>query len=207
MHKVIAGLAAVALVVGVILVLQPFPSAQAQETEERVFRGPLRTVLDDLVEEDVITEEQADRITSEFEERFEFRFGRRGTPHLETAAEVIGIDIDDLVDQLREGASLADIAEANGSSAEAVVDALVADHEARLEAAVEAGRLSREEAEEIRAATAERIEAMVNGECAPGLRHRVFEGPGFFGPGHGYRGSHHHMWPHTEDTTGTGTSA
>lgn len=49
--------------------------------------------------------------------------GRGGMP-LETAAETIGISVEDLRTQLRDGQSLAAIAEANGVDTNALVDAL-----------------------------------------------------------------------------------
>jgi hypothetical protein len=78
------------------------------------------------------------------------------------------MDVDDLAAQLKDGASIADIA--GESNLQAVVDALVAEHEDRIDEAVGDGRLSEEEAEEVRAAVADRVEAMVNGEHPTGFK-------------------------------------
>jgi hypothetical protein len=51
---------------------------------------------------------------------------------LETAAETIGISVEDLRTQLRDGQSLAAIAEANGVSTETLVDALTEDARSRI---------------------------------------------------------------------------
>lgn len=166
MRKATAGLAMIALVAGVALVaisLSEAPSALAQDTEDQVFNRPLDEVLDGLVEDGVITGDQRDKIGTAFEERFvRFGKGHRGTPHLETVAQVLGMEIDDLAARLRDGASIADVA--GEEKVEAVVDALVAEHEARIDQAVEDGRLSAEKAEEVRAAVADRVEGMVNGD-------------------------------------------
>ncbi len=57
--------------------------------------------------------------------------GRGGMP-LETAAETIGISVEDLRTQLREGQSLAAIAEANGVDTNALVDALTNEARTRI---------------------------------------------------------------------------
>ena len=192
MRKAITGLAIVSLVAGVALVavsLSQAPSALAQDTEDQIFFQPLRDVLDDLVEDEVITEDQRDRITEAFEDRI-VRFGRgfRGTPHLETVAEVLGMEVDELAEQLRDGSTIAEIA---GDQTQDVVDALVAEHNARIDEAVAEERITEERAEEIRSALAEQVEAMVNGEHPTGIVPfglDRFHGPRGFDRFHGPRG-------------------
>lgn len=116
--------------------------------------GPMRGVLDDLVASGTITQEQADAIVAAAEARRDDarrdgtgsdgvrqargpRHGGPGRPggpgaSLETAAEAIGISVEDLRTQLRDGQSLAAIAEANGVNAESLVDALTADARQRI---------------------------------------------------------------------------
>ena len=172
MRKAITGLAIAALVAGVALVavsLSDSPSAVAQETEEQVFNHPFDEVLDGLVEDGVITDDQRQKIETAFDERFvRFGMGHRGTPHLQTVADVLDMDVDELAAQLKDGASIADIA--GEAKVQAVIDALVAEHDARIDGAVEDGRLSEEEAEEVRTALADRVEAMVNGEHPAGFK-------------------------------------
>ncbi len=165
MRKAVIGLAIFALVAGVALVavsLGAEPSAVAQETEDQVFNQTFDDVLDGLVDEGVITGDQRDKIAAAFEERF-VRFGRslRATPHLEIAAGVLGIDVDELAQQLKDGSTIADVA---GDKTDEVIAALVADQEARIDEAVADGKITAEKAEEVRIALGERITALVNGE-------------------------------------------
>ncbi|MGZ8786076.1 MAG: hypothetical protein ACXW1Y_11005 [Acidimicrobiia bacterium] len=177
MQKRITGLAIVALVAGVALVavsLGEAPSAIAQEAEDQVFSQPFDDVLDGLVEDGVITADQRDKIAAAFEEHF-VRFGKgfRGTPHLDTVAEVLGMDVDKLAARLQDGSTIADIA---GDRTADVIAALVAEQESRIDEAVADGRLSEQEAAEVRSALADQVLAMVNGERPIGI------GP--FGMGH-----------------------
>ncbi|MCP4226998.1 MAG: hypothetical protein GY773_26955, partial [Actinomycetia bacterium] len=90
------------------------------------------------------------------------RHGRKGCGRsLDTVAEIIGIEADELKAALDEGQSLADVAEANGVHPDAVVDALIADAEARIEEKVEAGRLTEAEAAEKLAEKTDHIEDRV----------------------------------------------
>jgi hypothetical protein len=89
---------------------------------------------------------------------------RRGCGHgLETAAETIGIDVEDLRTALDEGQSIAEVAEANGVDPQEVIDAMVAESTERLDAKVDEGRLTAEEADERLAEKSERIEDRVFG--------------------------------------------
>jgi hypothetical protein len=87
---------------------------------------------------------------------------------LDAAAEAIGITSEELRAALRDGSTIAEVAEANDVDVQTVIDALVADAEAHLDEAVEDGRLTEEEAAERKADVADRIEAMVNGEHRDG---------------------------------------
>jgi hypothetical protein len=191
MRKAITGLAIVALVAGVALVavsLGEGPSAIAQETEDQVFNQPFDDVLHGLVDDGVITADQRDKIAAAFEERF-VRFGKgfRGTPHLDTVAEVLGMDVDELAAKLQDGSTIADIA---GDRTADVIAALVAEQESRIDEAVANGRLSEQEADEVRSALADQVLAMVNGEGPIGMgpfgmepfhSRRGFDGFGFKG--------------------------
>ena len=99
--------------------------------------------------------------------------GRPGNHHpginrhlaLDTAAEALGLTVDELRTELEGGATLAEVAEANDVDVQTLIDALVAQATERLDEAVDDGRLEADEAEEIKAALAERITARVNGEA------------------------------------------
>lgn len=107
---------------------------------------------------------------------------------LQTAADAIGIEVEVLREALRDGQTLAEVATANGSSAQAVIDALVAAANTHIDEKVAEGDMDAATAEEAKARAAEGITAMVNGEIPEG-----------WGPGHG-RGMGHGFGPH--DGTG-----
>jgi len=191
MRKAIIGLAIFALVAGVALAavsLGETPSAIAQETEDQVFNQPFDDVLDGLVDDGVITADQRDKIAAAFEERL-VRFGKdlRATPHLDTVAGVLGIDVDDLAQQLKDGSTIADVA---GDKTDEVIAALVAEHETRIDEAVAAGKFTGERAEEVRAALTEQVTALVNGDHPLGIGPfgmERFHGRGRF-DGFGFKG-------------------
>ncbi len=193
MRRAIAAIATAAIVLGgfsVALVVRAPDVASAQESvdAEPAVPATIEEILGDLVEEGVITEEQSTEIASALRERLDaFRghhpgFGRGA--RLEVVAEVIGVEIADLADALRDGQTIAEVAESNGSSAQAVIDALVAEMNAKVDQAVEDGKLTSEQAEEIRTNAPERIESVVNGEFEGrkgprGPHHGMGPGPGF----------------------------
>ncbi|MET0458168.1 MAG: hypothetical protein ABW195_02905, partial [Ilumatobacteraceae bacterium] len=67
--------------------------------------------------------------------RFGVRIG------LEEAATAIGIEPDELRDDLRDGQTIAEVAEANGVETQAVIDAMVAAAKTRIDEAVTDGRI------------------------------------------------------------------
>lgn len=90
------------------------------------------------------------------------RNGRRGNK-LGTVAEVIGITAEELRAELQDGSTIADVAEANGVDVDDVVDAIIAEKSERLDAKVEAGDITAEEAAEKLERKTERITNKVNG--------------------------------------------
>jgi hypothetical protein len=82
---------------------------------------------------------------------------------LATVSEYLGISGAELRSQLESGKTLAQIAKAEGKSVEGLVQALLDDADAKLDAAVDAGKLTQAEAEKIRADWKERITDFVNG--------------------------------------------
>jgi lipoate-protein ligase A len=93
-----------------------------------------------------------------------FRFG------LDTAADYLGVTREELRDAMREGKTLAEVAEAEGKSVDGLVDALVADQTERLDEAVKDGRLTKKQRDEIVAGLEERVQAMVEAEPFRGMR-------------------------------------
>ncbi len=91
------------------------------------------------------------------------RDGRRRGNRISAVAEILGIEADELRTQLQDGATLAEVAEANGVGTDELVDSIVANLTERVDAKVEAGDITEEEAAERVAARTESIENRVNG--------------------------------------------
>ena len=117
------------------------------------------------------------------------RLGRHGM-HLETVAEAIGIEVDELQEALADGQTIAEAAEANGADVDAVVDSLVA--------------AATERVEEMLAELPERMEDFVNGELGgPGAG---FEARGGLDDRPGFR-RHGGAWHDQADTDESTDSA
>jgi hypothetical protein len=138
--------------------------------------GVLDETLAQLVEDGVLTQEQADEVAETLRAdlppivmiapglpgepggpgRFDREFGPdEGTirigparQHLDTIAEAIGIEPEALLEELRGGATVAEVAEANGVDPQAVIDALVAEYTERVTEWVESGASTDESADE-----------------------------------------------------------
>jgi polyhydroxyalkanoate synthesis regulator phasin len=157
---------------------------QADETDAPAEDAPaemgtrLRETLEALVDDGTITAEQADAVTAHLvenrPERGEFRDGEghgghRGGPGMfgrgvasEALTDLLGIDGEELRTQLHDGATLAEIAQAQGVDVQAVIDELVTEVNERVNNAVEDGRIDQAEADEKLAEAEARITDMVN---------------------------------------------
>lgn len=186
-HTTIAAAGALglgALAGGAVVVPAVASAAVSSETEaadgiaERV--TAIREALAGLVSGGTITQEQADAVTQRLAEEGP-RFGGHRHGHggrhlsLDTAAATLGVPENELRDALRNGDTLADVAEREGVAVDTLVDALVAEARERLSQAVEDGRLTQAEADDKAADLEERISTLVQ------------EG-GSFGRGHGRGG-------------------
>lgn len=85
-----------------------------------------------------------------------------------TAADTIGIERSELVSALRDGQSIAQVAEANGVDPQAVVDALVAKGNAKIDEALAEGRIDEDRAATAKEKLPERVAKLV--ERVPGSR-------------------------------------
>lgn len=96
--------------------------------------------------------------------------GARPFGDLSTAASYLGVSESSLLDSLRSGKTLAQVADAtNGKSEAGLVDALVAAEQTRIDAAVKAGRLTPSDADRITSNLKQRITDLVEGtRPAPG---------------------------------------
>ena len=89
--------------------------------------------------------------------------GKRGRgERLSGLAELVGTDAQSLREALKDGRTLAEVAVSNGVEVEAVIEALVAMANERIDEAVAAGKLTDAEAEEKRAELETRIASFVN---------------------------------------------
>lgn len=88
--------------------------------------------------------------------------GGRGGRGLDAAATALGITVDELHTQLRDGVTIAEVAAAEGVAVQTVIDAMVADLAAHLDAEVAAGEHTREEADAKLAEATAKITDMVN---------------------------------------------
>jgi polyhydroxyalkanoate synthesis regulator phasin len=154
----------------------PAPTDPVDQAAEMGTR--LRETLQPLVDDGTITAEQADAVTSHLvenrPERGEFHDGEghgghRGGPGMfgrgvasEALTDLLGIDAEELRTQLHDGATLAEIAQAQGVEVQAVIDELVAEVTERIDNAVEDGRIDQAEADEKLAEAEARITDMVN---------------------------------------------
>jgi len=78
-----------------------------------------------------------------------------------TAAEAIGVEPSALRDALRDGQSIAEVAQANGVEPQAVVDAVVQELSGRIDEAVADGRITEERADEAKERLPERVAELV----------------------------------------------
>lgn len=123
--------------------------------------------IDELLADGDISEAEADEWRSEVVLEAEDFVNASGTMLLGVdwfgvAAETIGLDDDALWDAIDNGQSIAEIAEANGSSAEAVTAAILQAEQAFIDELLVAGDITTEEADRWRAELAEELEYFVN---------------------------------------------
>jgi polyhydroxyalkanoate synthesis regulator phasin len=173
----------------------------------------VQDALDGLVDDGTITQDQADAVEAALDEARPGRgpghghghgHGRRDGSHhgagLAAVAEALDLSADELHRALRDGSTLAELAEERGVESDALVGTIVDARRRHLDEAVAAGRLTQERADELLAGAEERAQAVVDGEV-PALRH---------GPRGGGRGNGPGPLPGQDDEAeaeGTGTSA
>lgn len=83
-------------------------------------------------------------------------------PSLAVAAKTIGVSTTVLVQDLRSGQSIADVAKSKNVSVQTVTDALTADATKRIDAAAKSGRITQVQATTLKSNLASRIAAFVN---------------------------------------------
>jgi len=105
---------------------------------------------------------------------------------LDSVAKALGITTDELKSDLAKGMSIADIAKSKNVDVNTVIDALVADVNAKIDAAVKTGKLSPDRATTLKNDIRSAITALVNG--TGGLGHMSGGRFGFKFGGHGGHG-------------------
>lgn len=142
-------------------------------------------MLDEAVDEGRVSPEAADRLRQRIEEG-KGVFGlplRRGQAHLglrelraglrlvvNSAAEALDMEAKDLAAELRQGKTLAQVAEERGVSLDDLESGMLEAAEARLDQAVSDGKLTQERAERILQGLSNRIDEMVTRAVPPGWR-------------------------------------
>jgi polyhydroxyalkanoate synthesis regulator phasin len=138
----------------------------ATETEAPESGTRLADALAPLVEDGTLTQEQADKVVETLKAAGPFggHGGGRGMlgKGLDVAATALGMTEDDLRTALRDGQTIAQVAESKGIDVQVVIDALIADATTRIDEKVAAGDLTQEEADARLAELTERITERVN---------------------------------------------
>jgi hypothetical protein len=143
--------------------------------------------LSPLVEDGTIDEDQAAAVAEHLAGSFRGPARAVRALHgLMAVADFLGLDAAEMRDAVAEHETIAAIAEANGSSAAAVVDHLLALCDERLDLAVENGRITEDEKAELLVKAEERITDQVNNPL-PEPGDRPFRGRGPGGRGFGPR--------------------
>ena len=147
--------------------------------------------IDEAVADGRLTEEQAERLKERVGEGgFLFPPGlppdglhMRGGPGfmVDAAAEVLGMTQADLMEQLKDGNSLAEVAQAQGKDLETFKTALLDQVQVQLGEVVAEGDLTQEQADEAFQRTEENIDSIVDAEGCGGGFGGMRHGPGGFG--------------------------
>ena len=163
----------------------------------------LKNRVDEAVEAGRLTEEQAQELKERIDsDEYPLLFGRGGHrglgfghhAHFEiigAAASYLGMTEAELREALQDS-TLAEIAKEKGKTVPGLVKALATAQEKRIDEALAGGRITEEQASELKARLAEHIEALVNGELrrpGEGRGSRFWHGsgsprapPALFGP-------------------------
>ena len=109
--------------------------------------------------------------------RFHGRLHHAPFGHLSAATDYLGLSFPQLLEQLKSGKSLADVAKAQGKSVDGLKKAMLADAKKRLAEAVDQDMLTEAQAKEMLGAIESKLDDIVNGKF-PARGERHFRGPG-----------------------------
>jgi len=163
-------------------------------TLEQAIRDTNLEQVDRLLEQGVITEEQAQALRERIENaesvwfgvRPHFR-GRFGGPGLcgvagEELADFLGTDVATLREELASGMTLAEVAEAHGKSRDELKAFLTEQFQEKLDEAVAAGRLTEEEAQEKLDTFTSNLDTLIDREFPAGRGFGRHHGPWWSAP-------------------------
>ena len=131
----------------------------------------IRTELQNLVDDGTITAAQADAVAADLAASLPDHGPGRPGPGWghrhpgfdgEVLAGLLGIDVETLRSDLRDGKTVAEIAGEQGVDVQTVIDSLVAEAKSHLDLSVQNGRLTQEEADAKLAEVTQRITDFVN---------------------------------------------
>ena len=175
------------------------PATDAARAADRSTR--LQEVLKPLVDAGTLTQAQADSVVETLVAAGPMGGGRggpRGGPGLSVVATTLGMTEAEVRDAISNGQTLAQLAEAKGSSAQALIDAILAERKAHLDEEVAAGKHTQAEADAKLAEATTRVTDFVNNTDVTNLM-----GPG----GHRPRGGAHDNDPADTTTDDAGATA
>ncbi len=178
------------LLVPALLGLALFANSAGAATSDSPVVQRFETILQGLVERGVISQEQASVVLGETRPLLQNLAPRQGpqyrglNPKMFIAATVqtLGLEPDAVMSQLKEGKTLAEVIEANGSTVAAVIDFMAERITARLDEAVAAGKLTAEEAASRLAAFREKAESFLTGHRFDGSGYAQGKRQGSLGP-------------------------
>jgi hypothetical protein len=154
-------------------------TAPATTLEATPLRSQIVEWLAPLVDQGTIDQSQAEAVADTLAEALPGPHGPmgRGLEAVRAAADFLGLTPEEIAEAVRDGQTLAEIAVANGSTAEALIDHLAGLAETHLDQLVADGRITAEEKADILADMTDRITGLVNGD---------FDRPMMGGPGMGH---------------------
>ena len=126
--------------------------------------------IDQAVQDGRLTADQANERKANLQERITKLVnegkpkgeGRGHGPKLDAAAKALGVGTDELRAQLRDGKTIAQVADDRNVDKQKVIDAMVADATEHIDQAVKDGKLTADQANERKSGLKDRITTLVN---------------------------------------------
>jgi len=154
----------------------PSTSSDATTSHRGDRAAAVKSALDGLVQNRTITQDQEDAVIQALKDSLSSeghghgRYGARariGAGAVKVAADKIGVDPKDLIEELRNGQSIADVAGSKGVNPSDVVAAIVDAGNQRIDQAVSNGHLQQDRADALKAKLPELADKIVNAKGLP----------------------------------------